>query len=173
MLGGPEAGPEGPPLRDADTSLRPGGAERARPGRPAALLERAAMTDRTGEARRRCVLLGDPEPQRRHATALLLKLGGYRVVEVGAMSEIPEAAREGIDIFVSEAQLEDGSALAYAAYLRRDPRTVSLPILIATYDREAAASAADALGEDGALELPAPPSALLDRVGELLARAVR
>src|SRR3972149_4744569 len=67
---------------------------------------------------------------------------GHRGGEEGAMREIPEAARQGIDILVSEAQLEDGSAVAYAAYLRRDARTVSLPILIATYDREQVAVAA-------------------------------
>jgi len=123
--------------------------------------------------RRRCVLLADGDSRRRGVTALQLKLGGYRVIEVGAMREIPEAAREGIDILVSEAQLEDGSAVAYAAYLRRDPRTVALPILIATYDRDAYANASRALGEDGAIEMPAAPSALLDRIGTLLARSVR
>ena len=89
------------------------------------------------------------------------------------MREIPDAAREGIDILVSEAQLEDGSAVAYAAYLRRDPRTVALPILIATDDRDAYATASRTLGEDGAIEMPVAPSALLDRIGTLLARAVR
>ncbi len=124
-----------------------------------------------GEARRRCVLLADPDEQRRRATALQLRLGGYKVVEVSAMRDIPEAARAGIDILVSEAQLEDGSGVAYATYLRRDGRTAGLPILIATYDREAVAGAARSLGEEAALELPAPPSALLDRIGELLARS--
>lgn len=125
----------------------------------------------TGDARRRCVLLADPDEQRRRATALQLRLGGYRVVEVSSMREIPEAARAGIDILVSEAQLEDGSGVAYATYLRRDTRTQGLPILIASYDRDAVASASRALGEEGALELPAPPSLLLDRIGELLARS--
>jgi DNA-binding response OmpR family regulator len=119
------------------------------------------------------VLLADPDKARRHATALQLRLGGYRVVEVGAMRDIPEAAREGIDILVSESQLEDGSAVAYAAYLRRDARTLSLPILIATADTESEPSVVRALGDDGFLRLPAPPSALLDRIGELLARAAR
>jgi DNA-binding response OmpR family regulator len=131
------------------------------------------MTVGPGEVRRRAVLLADGDSRRRAATALQLRLGGYRVIEVGAMREIPEAAREGIDILVSEAQLEDGSAVAYAAYLRRDPRTVSLPILIATHDRDAYVSAAKSLGEEGAIEMPVAPSVLLDRVGELLARAVR
>lgn len=131
------------------------------------------MTDGTGEARRRCVLLADPDQQRRHATALQLRLGGYRVVEVASMREIPQAAREGIDILVTEAQLEDGSAVAYAAYLRRDPRTGSLPILVATSDREQLPVAERALGQEGVLELPAAPSALLDRIGELLAGSYR
>jgi len=125
----------------------------------------------TGETRRRCVLLADPDPRRRHATAIQLRLGGYRVVEVGAMREIPQAARDGIDILVSEAELEDGSAVAYAAYLRRDPRTARLPILIATGDRDVAPTIVDSLGEEGLLVVPAPPSALLDRIGELLARS--
>lgn len=119
------------------------------------------------------MLLADPDQRRRHATALQLKLGGYRVVEVGAMREIPDAAREGIDILVSEAQLEDGSAVAYAAYLRRDARTVSLPILIATSEGDIEPNVVRALGDEGFLRLPAPPSALLDRIGELLARAAR
>lgn len=123
------------------------------------------------QARRRCVLLADPDAERRRATAIHLRLGGYRVVEAAALREIPEAAREGIDILVSEAQLADGSALAYAAFLRRDARTAALPILIATHDPDEARKAASALGEQGALELPASPSALLDRVGELLARS--
>lgn len=89
------------------------------------------------------------------------------------MRDIPDAAREGIDILVTEAQLEDGSAVAYAAYLRRDPRTVSLPILVATSDGEVEPSVVRALGDEGFLHLPAPPSAMLDRIGELLARAAR
>ncbi len=131
------------------------------------------MSDGTAEPRRHCVLLADADPGRRHATALHLRLGGYRVVEVGAMREIPQAAREGIDILVSDAQLEDGSAVAYAAYLRRDGRTSSLPILITTSDRDALAAAQRTLGDEGGLELPAAPSALLDRIGELLASASR
>lgn len=119
------------------------------------------------------MLLADPDKDRRHATALQLRLGGYRVVEVGAMRDIPQAAREGIDILVSEATLEDGSAVAYAAYLRRDNRTLSLPILIATSESDAEPSVVRALGDEGYLRLPAPPSALLDRIGELLARSAR
>lgn len=119
------------------------------------------------------MLLADPDKGRRHATALQLRLGGYRVVEVGAMRDIPEAAREGIDILVSEAQLEDGSAIAYAAYLRRDARTVALPILIVASEADVEQNAVRALGDEGFLRLPAPPSALLDRIGELLARANR
>lgn len=130
------------------------------------------MTIGTGEGRRPTVLLADPDEPRRRATSLQLRLGGYRVVEVGSMREIPEAARAGIDILVSEAQLEDGSGVAYATYLRRDDRTKGLPILIATYDREAVASASRALGDQGALLLPAPPSELLDRIGDLIARPV-
>ncbi len=131
------------------------------------------MKEGAPEVRRRCVLLADADAHRRSATALQLRLGGYRVIEVAAMREIPEAAREGIDILVSDAQLEDGSAVAYAAYLRRDPRTVSLPILIATSDRDAYAAAERALGDESALEMPVAPSALLDRIGTLLARGVR
>ena len=119
------------------------------------------------------MLLADPDKDRRHGTALQLRLGGYRVVEVGAMRDIPQAAREGIDILVSEATLEDGSAVAYAAYLRRDSRTLSLPILIATSEQDVEPSVVRALGDEGYLRLPAPPSALLDRIGELLARSAR
>jgi DNA-binding response OmpR family regulator/HPt (histidine-containing phosphotransfer) domain-containing protein len=151
--------------RDAGRS---GAAEVTVPA-PPGRAEPHRMVDGPGAAHRRCVLLADPDERRRHVTALQLSLGGYRVVEVGSMREIPRAARQGIDILVSEAQLEDGSAVAYATYLRRDARTGSLPILIATYDREASPLAARALGDDSTLELPAAPSALLDRIGALLA----
>jgi DNA-binding response OmpR family regulator len=100
---------------------------------------------------------------------LQLELGGYRVIEVGSMREIPQAVREGIDIFVSEADLEDGSAVAYATYLRRDARTGSLPILIATYDSRAGPLVVRALGHESMLELPTAPSTLLGRIGALLA----
>lgn len=122
-------------------------------------------------APRRCVLLADPDRARRSATALQLGLGGYRVVEVGSMREIPDAARDGIDILVSEAQLEDGSAIAYATYLRRDARTASLPILIATHDHKARSLVSRTLGDESMLELPAPPSDLRGRIEALLATA--
>lgn len=131
------------------------------------------MRDPSHEQRWRRVLLADPDEARRHATALQLRLGGYGVVEVAAIREIPEAARDGIDVLVSEAQLLDGSAVTYATYLRRGGRTASLPVLIATYDREAASAAARTLGERSALHLPVAPSALLDRIGELLASSAR
>jgi DNA-binding response OmpR family regulator/HPt (histidine-containing phosphotransfer) domain-containing protein len=156
---------EGSNAHDVDRDRRPKVPVPAPPGRA----QPHRLADGTGQARRRCVLLADPDERRRHVTALQLGLGGYRVVEVGAMREIPQAARQGIDIMVSEAQLEDGSAVAYATYLRRDARTGSLPILIATYDRQASPLAARALGDDSMLELPAAPSALLDRIGALLA----
>lgn len=121
------------------------------------------------EPRQRRVLLADPDAARRRATAIHLRLGGYRVVEVGALAEIPAAARDGIDIVVSQAELSDGSAIGYAAYLRKDPRTASLPILIATHDASAAEGATAAIGRDGVLVLPLAPSVLLDRVRALLA----
>ena len=126
---------------------------------------------RKDTARRRCVLLADPDRPRRHVTAIQLELGGYRVIEVGSMREIPDAARDGIDILVSEAQLEDGSAVAYATYLRRDARTGSLPILIATHDRQAGPLVSRTLGDESMLELPAAPSDLVGRIEALLATA--
>jgi DNA-binding response OmpR family regulator/HPt (histidine-containing phosphotransfer) domain-containing protein len=158
----------GATARDADRARAPtvpvpAPPSRAQPHRP---------VEGASKARRRCVLLADPDKRRRRVTALHLGLGGYRVLEVGSMREIPQAARQGIDILVSEAQLEDGSAVAYAMHLRRDPRTGSLPILITTYDRQASPLAARALGEASMLELPAAPSALLDRIGALLAAGI-
>src|SRR3989304_3826608 len=56
---------------------------------------------------------------------------------------------------------------------RRDARTVPLPILIATSEGDVEPNVVRTLGDEGFLRLPAPPSALLDRIGELLARATR
>jgi DNA-binding response OmpR family regulator len=155
----------GSSARDVDLARAPQVPVPGPPGRA----QRRRVADGTGEPRRRCVLLADPDKRRRQVTALHLVIGGYRVVEVGSMREIPEAARQGIDILVSEAQLEDGSAVAYATYLRGDARTAALPILIATHDRQARPLAARALGDESTLELPAAPSALLGRIGALLA----
>lgn len=123
----------------------------------------------TGEVgRKRTVLLADGDERRRRATAVHLRLGGYRVLEVGALREVPGAAREGIDILVSDAELTDGSAIAYAAYLRRDARTSSLPILIITTEPDLARQARDALGSAGSMLQPIAPSVLLDRIAQLL-----
>jgi DNA-binding response OmpR family regulator/HPt (histidine-containing phosphotransfer) domain-containing protein len=154
----------GSDVRDGAGSHAPS----VRPATPPGRAEPHRLTGANG-SKRRCVLLADPDRRRRHVTALQLELGGYRVIEVGSMREIPQAVREGIDIFVSEADLEDGSAVAYATYLRRDARTGSLPILIATYDSRAGPLVARALGHESMLELPTAPSTLLGRIGALLA----
>lgn len=121
---------------------------------------------------RRRVLLLDSDVRRRHVTATLLRLGGYSVLEGARQAEFPGLLAEGVDLLLSEAKLEDGDAVDFAAGLRQAPATIALPILIATTDRSAELRTIEALGELSFLMLPDRPSRLLNRIAQLLARRV-
>ena len=118
--------------------------------------------------RKRTVLLADSDARRRRMTAIVLRLGGYRVIEVSALREIPEAGGAGVDILFSDADLSDGDALAYAINVRRDPRTATIPILIASSGEERRAAAESSLGSGTFVRLPMRPSELLQRVDQLI-----
>lgn len=118
--------------------------------------------------RKRTVLLADSDARRRRMTAIVLRLGGYRVIEVSALREIPEAGGAGVDILLSDADLSDGDALAYAINVRRDPRTAAIPILIASSGDERRAAAESSLGSGAFVRLPMRPSELLQRVDQLI-----
>lgn len=118
--------------------------------------------------RKQTVLLADSDARRRRMTAIVLRLGGYRVIEVGELREIPEAGGAGVDILFTDADLTDGDALAYAINVRRDPRTAKIPILIASGGDERRAAAESSLGPGAFVRLPMRPSDLLQRVDGLI-----
>lgn len=121
--------------------------------------------------RKQTVLLADSDARRRRMTAIVLRLGGYRVIEVSELREIPEAGGAGVDILFSDADLSDGDALAYAINVRRDPRTATIPILIASSGDERRAAAESSLGSGAFVRLPMRPSELLQRVDRLIGTA--
>lgn len=122
------------------------------------------------QARRPTVVLADSDARRRRSTATVLRLGGYRVVEAATIRELPQAARDGLDVLVSNADLSDGDAVAYIAGIRRDPRTAGLPVLIVSDDPGRTGAAADALGREAALQIPVRPSVLLGAIGAAMTR---
>lgn len=126
------------------------------------------MTAMADAPPKQTVLLADSDSRRRRMTAIVLRLGGYRVIEVGELREIPEAGGAGVDLLFSDADLSDGDALAYAINVRRDPRTAKIPILIASAGDERRAAAESSLGSGAFVRLPMRPSDLLQRIDQLL-----
>jgi CheY-like chemotaxis protein len=123
-------------------------------------------------ADRQRIVIADSDPRRRRTTATLVRLGGYSVAEAERLAEIPQVARDGLDLLLTETQLIDGDGVAYAVRIRKNPPTASLPILVATIDRDAEPRVREALGEAAFLALPARPSELLGRIASLIGRAV-
>lgn len=115
------------------------------------------------------ILVADSDARRRRTTATLIRLGGYAVLEVERLADIPQTAADGLDLLLTEAQLADGDGVEYAARIRRNRPTATLPILVATVDPLAEARVRDILGPNSYLALPARPSELLGRIAMLLA----
>lgn len=114
------------------------------------------------------IVVADSDPRRRRTTATLVRLGGYAVLEAGRLADIPQVARDGLDLLMTEAALLDGDGVSYAARIRKNPPTASLPILVATRDRDSEPRVREALGPGAFLALPARPSELLGRIASLL-----
>ncbi|HEV8230206.1 MAG TPA: response regulator [Candidatus Limnocylindria bacterium] len=113
------------------------------------------------------IVVADSDARRRRVTATLLKLGGYEVIEAARLAEVADAGRSGVDALVTEAELSDGDAIAYAARLRAHPSTARLPIIVATTDDSKRDAATAALGPDAFLALPYRPTELYERLARL------
>lgn len=124
--------------------------------------------DRPVRDRRRILLL-DGDRRRRRVNATMLRLAGYSVVEGGRVAEVADLLAD-VDLLMSEAKVDDGDAIEYAASLRRAPETSALPVLIATTDPSVEPRVREALDSMSFFLFPARPSKLLDRVALLLAR---
>lgn len=116
------------------------------------------------------ILVADSDARRRRVTATLLKLGGYDVAEAGRLAEVAEVGRTGVDAVVTEAELSDGDAIAYAARLRAHPVTARMPIIVATSDGTKRDAALKALGPDTFLAMPYRPTELYERLERLFSR---
>jgi len=116
------------------------------------------------------ILVADSDARRRRVTATLLKLAGYDVVEAGRLSEVAEAGRAGVDALVTEAELSDGDAIAYAARLHARPLTAGVPIIVATSDATKRDAALKALGPDTFLAMPYRPTELYERLEMFFSR---
>src|SRR2546428_13483093 len=110
------------------------------------------------------ILVADSDARRRRVTATLLKLAGYDVVEAGRLAEVAEAGRAGVDALVTEAELSDGDAIAYAARLHSRPLTAGVPIIVATSDATKRGAAPQAPGPDPFPPVPYRPTELYERV---------
>src|SRR5713226_6042738 len=108
------------------------------------------------------ILVADSDARRRHVTATLLKLAGYDVVEAGRLA--------GVDALVTEAELSDGDAIAYAARLHARPVTAGLPIIVATSDATKRDAGLKALGPDTFLAMPYRPTELYERLERFFSR---
>lgn len=79
----------------------------------------------------RKVLIVDDEPETADMFALMLELHGYEVAKAhGTAQAIQTLIRESPDAVLLDVMMPDVSGLELCRYVRRDPRTEALPIIV-------------------------------------------
>lgn len=107
------------------------------------------------------LVLADSDARRRRGTATVLRLGGYRVVEVAVLGELREALADSPDALVSVADLSDGDAVAYLDRMRAAGGIGRSRVVFLCDSAPRTAAVAAAVGPGAALQLPVRPSTLL------------
>jgi DNA-binding response OmpR family regulator len=85
-------------------------------------------------------LLVEDDPAVRKATAMLLKVEGYRVTQAGSLAEARKAVRElqDIDVVVTDYHLTAGETGIQVIAAARDSRGASLKAVLVTGDTSSA-----------------------------------
>lgn len=118
--------------------------------------------------RKKRVLITDDDPAMQDAFSLIFKRAGYDVT----VFEYPDALLDGTapvpDIYILDKQLSGVDGLDVCRYLKNQPETAQVPIIIVSATPHMARLAKEACA-DGFLEKPFQPRELLEMVAQLLA----
>ncbi|WP_448624886.1 response regulator [Geodermatophilus sp. URMC 64] len=107
-------------------------------------------------------LVVDPSRNARHRVGVLLRLGGWQVVEAaGSRDALRAAAGHDLDLVVTEAVLRGESGLALLAELRRSGSRARFLVVTANPTQRIRTAAAS-VGALGCLAKPIDPRALID-----------
>jgi CheY-like chemotaxis protein len=87
---------------------------------------------------RTVVLLVDPHEDSRTAYALILRHGGYTVLEAGSVAEaLSILRRREVNAIITELVLPQIDGCELVRRIKRDPATAHLPVLVITADLSA------------------------------------
>lgn len=119
------------------------------------------------------VLICDDEAPMRQLISAALDVSGHGVVEAADGRTALRLARlHGADVVILDVMLPDQSGLDVLAGIRADQRLASIGVIVLTASAQrVGAEAAYAAGADVFMAKPFRPSALVDEVERLLARA--
>lgn len=121
------------------------------------------------------VLIADDDADHRELVELTLNRHGYHVVQV----DTADAARAvltagGVDAALFDVRMPGESGIELCTWLRRDPRTADLPIMLVSADsRDERIVAGLAAGADDYLLKPFHRSELVVRLDSLISRTGR
>lgn len=118
------------------------------------------------------VLIVEDYDETREMYAEFLEVAGFRIAEAGTGDfAIRTAHHRQPSVVIMDLSLPDMSGCEAAAQLRRDARTMDIPIIALTaFSRHEAADQALRSGCDVFLEKPLAPNDLVDQINDLLKR---
>jgi PAS domain S-box-containing protein len=131
------------------------------------------MSKTNSDQMRPLVLAVNDEPQVLELLTLLLEREGYRVATAADGQRALELARSlEPDIIISDVVMPEMDGLEFCRRLKQDPRTVGVPVLLASAVRTGKRNSLSALtaGADDYLEMPFRRQELLVKVARLTER---
>lgn len=122
-----------------------------------------------GDDSRPCVLLVEDDRSVRRYLEVTLQRSGYRVLTAeDGLEAMKVAMSSAIDIVVTDAIMPNLSGQQLAAFLRKNPKLSSVPIVLLTGQENRAASATDDVAIDAFLYKPVKADELKNCVGKLV-----
>jgi CheY-like chemotaxis protein len=122
-----------------------------------------------GADSRPCVLLVEDDRSVRRYLEVTLQRSGYRVLTAeDGLEAMKVAMSSAIDIVVTDAVMPNLSGQQLAAFLRRNPKLSSIPIVLLTGQENKAGSASDDGAIDAFLYKPVKADALMNCIGNLV-----
>ena len=130
---------------------------------------REAANDRADT--RPCVLLVEDDRSVRRYLEVTLQRSGYRVLTAeDGLEAMKVALSSAIDVVVTDAIMPNLSGQQLAAFLRKNPKLSSIPIVLLTGQENRSASAIGDVAIDAFLYKPVKAEELKNCVGKLVRR---
>ena len=123
----------------------------------------------TGPGSQLCVLLVEDDRSVRRYLEVTLQRSGYRVLTAeDGLEAMKLALSSVIDVVVTDAIMPNLSGQQLAAFLRKNPKLSSIPIVLLTGQENKAASATDDVKIDAFLYKPVKADELKNCIGKLV-----